>query len=309
MPRGGHNKIERDALLESVRVLFHELGETPRLADYRNRGEYSAKAIYNEFDSWNAALDELELDVHQRKNIDRVELACDGPGCEETVEKTPNQVDQSEFHYCSKACHYEHNTDRYAGDDNPASTLAEVACDACGETLLRPEWKRKVNKCHFCDKECEGEWRRENIFGDDHPQWAEYPTQECERCGKPFTVRPARADQQRYCSVDCKAAWQSDAFAAEGNPLWAGGKVQYMGANWPEQRQRAIIRDQARCQHSGCDMTEADHIEKEGRGLDVHHKTPRVEFTESGEFDWKAANNLENLVTLCGSHHKVWEHR
>lgn len=68
------------------------------------------------------------------------------------------------------------------------------------------------------------------------------------------------------------------------------------GPYWKEQREKAIQRDQERCQVCGISLE--DHKEKHGRSLAVHHITPEREFDDSIE-----AHQLENLVAVCLSCH------
>lgn len=300
--------VSKETLIEEMQALAAELGRTPTQEDITEKTDRAFATWVRKFGSWNEGVRAAGLEVNHEIGIEKVELECDNPVCENTVEKYESKIDNSEYHFCSQACHYEHNKIRYKGENNPVSTLDEVECANCGKTLKRAKWERERYPNQFCDYQCAAEWRQEHVSGENHPQWVEYPTLECEICGKPFTVRPAKAEVQRFCSRACRATWQSEAYQGEGNPLWKGLKTSYMGANWPEQRMKAVIRDQARCQHPGCETTDPAMIEKEGRGLDVHHLTPREEFIEGDELDWKRANRLENLITLCSVHHKVWEH-
>lgn len=79
----------------------------------------------------------------------------------------------------------------------------------------------------------------------------------------------------------------------------------YYGPNWKTQRLKAIVRDNARCRR--CGVSESTHYEKYGRALHVHHIRNKRKFTDNtGIIDWKTANELENLITLCAAcHHEV----
>jgi hypothetical protein len=59
----------------------------------------------------------------------------------------------------------------------------------------------------------------------------------------------------------------------------------------PRVRREVLARDKHRCQVPGCGRT---------RFLEVHHRVPR----SSG-----GINQPENLVTLCGSCHRLWHER
>jgi len=301
MTSGGHNKIHREELLAALAELRDELGESPRLTDWRERGEYSAKALYNEFGSWNAALNELDMEKHHVVNKDRLTFECDGRGCDEIVEKLPSDATASERHYCSQECHYAHKSERFSGDGNPQSTLQEVECASCGDAILKPRWDRKRYDKHFCDNDCYADWCSKVRHGKRHPVWTQYPTLECEVCGQSFKVRPAKSIEARFCSWECANKWKSQAYAGEGNHNYTGGRAQYMGANWNTQRAKAIVRDQGRCVL--CGVGTHEHLRKCGRELNVHHITPRSEFREGDELDWESSNVIENLVSLCDECH------
>jgi len=87
----------------------------------------------------------------------------------------------------------------------------------------------------------------------------------------------------------------------ENHHQWKGGYDEYYGPNWYDQRRKVLKRDQHRCQR--CGITEPQHRQESGRGLDVHHKTPFREFN-----DYTEANQLENLISLCLSCHMIIEY-
>jgi DEAD/DEAH box helicase domain-containing protein len=81
--------------------------------------------------------------------------------------------------------------------------------------------------------------------------------------------------------------------------VWLGEPVRDYGPNWAQQRERARRRDGFKCRHCGLP-------EREDRRHDVHHVRPFRTFGYvSGENEnYRAANRLENLVTLCASCHR-----
>ena len=70
----------------------------------------------------------------------------------------------------------------------------------------------------------------------------------------------------------------------------------YASAEWQELRSQALKRDNYECQ--SCGLTEEDHQEKFGTGLNVHHVTDIAEFEDPDN-----ADTLENLETLCAECH------
>ncbi len=83
---------------------------------------------------------------------------------------------------------------------------------------------------------------------------------------------------------------------------WVGEHVASRGPDWPQQRDRARQRDGYRCTRCGAS-------ERPGRQHDVHHLVPFRDFGwRPGENEnYRQANRLENLVTLCPSCHRLAE--
>lgn len=224
--------------------------------------------------------------------------------CGSVVRRSPSRLEKMDHVFCSQECESGWRSENWTGGDHPTPTKGKttVECAWCGDTKrVWPKRARKYEK-HFCDRQCKGKWREKNISGEDSWMWAGDVLQaECECCGCEYRV-PSRQrvkDQDHFfCSRECRAEWQSDAHSGEGNPNYRGGTPNTYGPNWRGQRRRAIVRDQARCQR--CGVTEAEHQRKRGRGLDVHHITRIAEFIEDdGSLDWREANKLHNLVSLC----------
>lgn len=101
----------------------------------------------------------------------------------------------------------------------------------------------------------------------------------------------------------CQAFGKSRTKNGKGasNANWKGGKSLWpfgnsRGPNFQEQSEKARERDEQTCQQ--CGQTEAEL----GRRLDVHHKIPFENFP-----DWREANDLSNLVSLCQPCHKRLE--
>lgn len=76
------------------------------------------------------------------------------------------------------------------------------------------------------------------------------------------------------------------------------------GPNWPSQRHRALVRDDYICQKCGHKGRKL----QDGRlSVHVHHKRKIAWFADVREkaIDWDAANDLDNLITLCEECHRV----
>lgn len=123
----------------------------------------------------------------------------------------------------------------------------------------------------------------------------------CDICGDTFERVESQIQENNFCSMSCLAEWNSEQFSGENSPRWAGGYEGYYGPNWRQQRRRAVIRDQARCQD--CGMLESEHLRQKGEKLHVHHITPARCFEDPDK-----RNRLQNLITLCEKCHlEKWE--
>lgn len=65
--------------------------------------------------------------------------------------------------------------------------------------------------------------------------------------------------------------------------------MSYYGPNWYSQRKKARKRDNYRCQD--CGIKEVNY----GQELSIHH----IKSFKSFNGDWKSANQLTNLISLC----------
>lgn len=76
----------------------------------------------------------------------------------------------------------------------------------------------------------------------------------------------------------------------------------YRGANWPEQREKALEEASRKCEQ--CGVSNEKHIQQYGQGLHVHHEVPFQRFNTP-----QKANELSNLTVLCNQCHPQEEIR
>lgn len=161
-------------------------------------------------------------------------------------------------------------------------------CDQCGQTYEAKPYMLKKPGNHFCGSACYGEWQRE------HPRkkTRAHVTKPCETCGLPVTRAQSQFHDHVFCSRACLAVWASARHAGELNAAWLGGHSQYRGPNWSKQRAAARKRDGHKCKRCGV----------KGKSLPVHHVRPFRLFA-----DYREANRLQNLRTLCPECHMMEE--
>ena len=194
-----------------------------------------------------------------------------------------------------------------------------TTCEICGGRFLVKPSQTAMGWGRFCSIACKNKAQCGNgnpMFsiprppghsigwpGEENPNWKggiSLPvTRICEVCRKEFEATPYQVEQGdgRYCSRGCQSIWLSRHLAGPNSYRWKGGLGSYRGPNWRGQAKKTRKRDGYICQRCGLSQKEA------GRKLDVHHITPFREFE-----DYREANRLENLITLCQHCHQVTEH-
>lgn len=200
-------------------------------------------------------------------------------GCDSTFRVPDWRFEQFSNHYCSNEC---------------KQTSAKVSCHWCGEAfeILPSRAQRDTEK--FCSSDCVNRWRKSQT-GKKSPAYKSVSV-ECEVCEKEFKRQPSNISDHNFCSHECYGEYRSEEYTGKNNPSWKppGECVtRSYGPSWHKQRQKARARDGGECVICGADDL-----------VDVHHIRP---FREFGVENHEQANDLDNLVCLCRSHHSKWE--
>jgi 5-methylcytosine-specific restriction endonuclease McrA len=186
------------------------------------------------------------------------------------------RLNKREYHFCSPRCR------GFGKGRNRSKHICEW-CKKEFETYpCRPG--------RFCSSQCRSEFgahqlkpnKRVLIKSKGDIIWY------CKQCGKEMHTFKCRV--KTFCSPQC---WGKSIFgkAKSGYGL-AQKNSNYRGENWQSQREKTRRRDDYKCQVCGVPA------------LDVHHIIKYRLFNG----DWKSANSLSNLITLCGLHHSRVEH-
>lgn len=170
-----------------------------------------------------------------------------------------------------------------------ADSKATFVCQNCGDQFVTYIYR----KPKFCSQQCANEvlacrpkprLRKPEI----------HITKPCAYCGHDYhtTTHQERLRGSKYCSQQCKWDAMSEIRQGKNNPNYSGGHTREYGPNWPRQRRKAVRRDSHQCRvcgyHSGGNII-----------LDVHHLKPIKSFNG----DYRKANALNNLITLCRTCH------
>lgn len=229
------------------------------------------------------------------RSVTREELINDYRQVADELEKTPSQEEYNQhkdsYTWSAVRGHFDSmgELQEAAGLEKLRKGRVDIECDICGDEFNVKHAEKDTRR--FCSDDCHTEWRKEAYSGKNNHNYKEDIESTCEWCDDSYTARPYEEDSTRFCSQECMVEWRSREYSGENHPNWNGGKDGYRGPNWPEQRQKARQRDDHECQN--CETAEQ---------LQVHHIIPFHSFD-----DYREANQLQNLITLCVSCHQKVE--
>lgn len=159
----------------------------------------------------------------------------------------------------------------------------ECMCAFCGKIFIIYPYQVKTGTVQYCSNACKSVVKIVH-----HKPMLDYV---CAYCNQSFT-RHASLQPAKYCSRKCFSLSQRGA----NSPVWKGGHDSFRGKTWRQQRRQAFERDGGVCQHCG-------KPSKRNLKNPIHHIKPFRLF----DGDYEAANQLENLITLCPKCHKAAE--
>jgi len=180
------------------------------------------------------------------------------------------------------------------GKDHPNYKKVERKCAWCQKKVYRMKSYNKIENT-FCSKICRSSWSRKNLTGLNNPSFTSIKVK-CSWCGKEIIRTKSLVSKNKHffcCRKHC-GLWKAENMRGDKIYNWKGGYLPYYGENWLSQRRLALKRDDYTCQE--CGKTRDDL----GKNPDVHHKKS---FREFGLENYLQANNLKNLVCLCGKCH------
>ena len=235
----------------------------------------------------------------------RVDVPCGN--CGKMLSRPLSQAHGRQHQFCDTRCMSQWHSKNLTGPNHPNwREELEMTCDHCGKTFRQSGIDRLTrNKHHFCSIKCSAAYKvaAGTFAGQNNPQWKEPIRKPCDNCGKMLERIPARVGKtertHHFCSKACKSAWQST-ITGPDHPHWRGGSLRYYGPNWNSQKRKARKRDGYKCRYCGVAQ------KKSYRALDVHHIKPFREFgyVPGENENYKAANDLANLITLCRPCHR-----
>lgn len=206
---------------------------------------------------------------------------------------------------CGKGLKTKRGMESHRSQKHNWSRKIEFQCEDCGDVVERKRSLVNQFEHNFCSRECQKNWQSGHWEGENGTNWkGGKKSLECSKCGDEFEryeTHLRNPDGDNFCSRPCFEDWRSENLVGKKHHNWKGGYYQYYGRSWSDQRQKAIERD-GECVK--CGASNSEYLKNKGRNLDVHHKVPFKEFD-----DYREANALSNLVTVCSECHNEIEPR
>jgi ribosomal protein S27E len=225
--------------------------------------------------------------------------------CGKEIYRPQWRLKRTNRQFCDAEC-YGKWLSTFTGPDTPAykGTSVKVHCDHCGKIVDRDPCKIERNDHFFCCQNCYAGWRKINLCGENNPNFSTPAIETtCAWCGiaiqrKPWKIGTVKR-KHHFCCAKHRAEWLKHTLVGPNSPSWKGGKYGYCGPNWRSQQRLARDRDNNTCQVCGKTQGQV------GNALDVHHVKPFRSFNYIAEENenYRQANELSNLVTLCRSCH------
>lgn len=166
---------------------------------------------------------------------------------------------------------------RPKGVKNKESKKRIEICSGCGSEVSLHQYRKALK--YFCSRDCR---KNKKVIN-------------CSWCKKEMERIPSQIENYNFCDRVCMGLYQTE-FRSGNNSKHFLGYKKYYGANWNSQRNEARKRDNFTCQVCGVAEIEKQH--------DVHHKKA---FALFGIENYKEANDLSNLITLCNKCHSSVE--
>lgn len=215
-------------------------------------------------------------------------------------------------YFCNRQCQRAWQAAFRVGPNSPSwkggPKTVTTSCGQCGKSLeIEEKHYRRFSGKHYCNRKCRSLKIGAERSGENNNKWRGGDVALiCAECATPFTRSRRSFNKQashHFCSRKCKGEWMSKHLVGAHAARWTGGKVEYYGPNWLRQSRAARKRDTHRCRLCGSSKGQR------GKALDVHHIRP---FKSFGYIPGKndnhlAANDLDNLLTVCPTCHKVLE--
>ncbi|MDN4525288.1 HNH endonuclease [Fictibacillus fluitans] len=235
------------------------------------RKKYCSRKCKSEYQKKNP----INQHLSQKKYVD-----CNF--CKKKLLRKPSNIFKTNF--CSHSCkakYQEINKSHFSH----LKKRVKLRCEECKNEFYLTPYRAKTAK--YCSNNCSYKAISRNA----KVKFSKKRKVNCALCNQEFYKKQSVIKKLNFCSENCMGIYYSESgiFAGSKSGTWQGGDINYYGPNWRRQRREARKRDNFTCQDCGINEVTL------GQELSVHHIIPFRQFNG----DWKRANRLSNLVSLC----------
>jgi len=207
----GEQRVTDDSLCEDIRRVKREIGRSPPIEVYREKGDYNPKTLKRRFGSWHDVLEEAGVGATEHsehwKDVGYTDkkdgtIMVDCAYCGDDVPRQPNELKNRKNIFCGPKCKGGFMSTQTGEEARSwGGGMVQITCERCGDTRnVRPA---EVDNARFCSQDCMIKWRSEEFSGENHPRFVE------------------------------------------------NGEWRYYGPNWEDQAEKARSRDNHECQICG----------------------------------------------------------
>jgi len=206
--------------------------------------------------------------------MSKISLTCEF--CKRTFERAKSNYKGGKA-FCNKNCIKAYR-----------ETLKEArTCKQCGKEfkVLKCTMEKSNSSGNYCCRKCYNEYQK-TLVGEKNKDYKRI-TVKCPVCGKELKKTPSRLKiyKNAFCSVKCRGEYQFNYTGGDKNVNWRGGHSTYRGDF--ESVKRKHFGGNQFC--AICGTT---------NDINIHHIIP---------YRLSQDNEVDNLIPLCRSHHKIVE--
>lgn len=334
--------VSKKNLIDEIKRVYNEYGDGGSLTanQMREHGEFSIPAYYNHFDSWNSALEKVNLNAGGQRRYSTDYLL-------NIIEDVEQQIPDNEIINITHINEYtKHSSSLYYnrfGSFYDALKRSSIVVEKHIQEALLFEIKRLekelgrvptqedmtehgsfgVNtyyrKIGSYNKALEkagfepnqNSYTKDEVFSEIERLSEEFfdgdsPTQSCfiENAEMSLGCIFSKFENWNNALEEAGFGRNGDGYNAssgEEHPKWVEGYDEYYGDSWYFKRKECLKRDGGECRLCGKDYTDEDYFSNP----DVHHIEPVSEWDVEEEHE--EMNDLNNLVCLCKSCHRPLE--
>ena len=335
-----NTNITREKLKKELIRVSEEYrdGKPPREKDIKNHSKYSVRPYRDMFETWNQTLKEFGFELNREKDVSEERLINEIIKLSERYneKETLRQETMEKYGNFSSSIYYRrfgswNRTLQTAGlklnqnmdysRQDLIDEIEKISEEYCDGSPTQEDMRNHGRYCLNCYHNIFVTWNKAlKASGYEPNNRLNIPDEklidDIKRVGEKLNTTPSVPQMEKHGEYgnsvyrDRFGSWNhavekagfqpnkrsKNNLRGEDHPDWKGGWEDYYGPSWWRQRKKAWERDAYECRVCGISKDEL------GKNPDVHHIKPKYEWNVEEEHE--EMNSLDNLISLCPSHHK-----